>query len=302
MTLFSFFSGIELGLIFALLSLGLFVAFRILDLPDLTVDGSFVTGIAICGMACLNGHYILGLFLALIGGALAGLVTGLIHTKLKVQPILVGILTMTALYSINLRIMDLKPSIFFFDKKTIFSFLENKLIINNYDFSKLVILLLIVITVVALLYRFLKTKTGLVLFATGDNPQMVKSSSIDTDKMKLIGFMLTNALVAFSGAVYIEYTMQASQTIGAGMLVLGLASIIIGESIFRSKTLLMELLAVTFGAIIYRILITLAFSIGLPSTDLKLFSALIVIVALAIPLIKPLIINRRKKNAINKQC
>ena len=302
MSAFSFISSLELGLIFAILALGLFVAFRILNLPDLTVDGSFVTGVAICGMSCLNGHYILGLFLALIGGALAGLITGLIHTKLKVEPILAGILTMTALYSINLRIMDLKPSIFFFDKKTIFSFLEGKIIINNYDYSKLIILIVIVSLVILLLTWFLKTKTGLTLNATGDNPKMVKNSSIDTDKMKIIGFALTNAIVAFSGAIYIQYTSQASQSIGIGMLVLGLASIIIGEGIFRSKGLFKTILAVTFGAIIYRLLLTLAFSIGLPPTDLKLFSALIVTIALGIPLIKPKIIKWRKKNAINKKC
>lgn len=301
MSVFTLVSGLELGLIYAILSLGLFVAFRILDLPDLTVDGSFVTGVVICGVACSNGHYILGLIFALIGGALAGIITGLLHTKLKVQPILAGILTMTALYSINLRITDLKPSIFFFDKKTIFSFLEGKIVINNYDYSKLVILIVIVTIVSLLLYWFLKTKTGLLLNATGDNPQMVKSSSTDTDKMKIIGFALTNALVAFSGAIYIEYTSQASQTIGIGMLVLGLASIIIGETIFKSKTLLKEIFAVVFGALVYRILLTIAFSIGLPPTDFKLFSALIVITALAIPLVKPTILKRRKQHVVNKK-
>ena len=298
MSIFSFVSGLELGIVFGILALGLYIAFRILDLPDLTVDGSFVTGIALCGVASVNGHYILGLFLALLGGAIAGATTGLIHTKLKVQPILAGIITMTALYSINLRINGLKPSVFFFNQKTIFSFLEGKLIINGYDYSKLLVLIIILILVAFILYMFLNTKTGLLLKATGDNPQMVISNNVSIDKMKIIGLMISNSLVAFSGGIYVQYSKQASQSIGTGMLVLGLASIIIGESIFRPKSTLQHIIAVSLGSIIYRLLLTVAFSIGLPPTDFKLFSALIVIFTIALPKIS-ILLKRRNNYVVN---
>jgi len=299
MSLIILIGALDQGLIFAVLSLGLFVAFRILDLPDLTVDGSFVTGLALCGMACLSGHYLIGLLLAFIGGGIAGVFTGILHTKLKIQAILAGILTMTALYSINLKIMKLKPSIIFYDKDTIFSFIEGKFMLAGLDISKTVLLAFIVIVITALLLYFLKTQLGLSLRATGDNEVMVRSSSINTDFTKILGFAICNALVGLSGGIYIEYTKQASYTVGVGMLVLSLASIIIGEAIFPHKSMLKHLVAVVIGSIIYRFFITFAFQLGLPSSDLKLFSALIVIIAISIPVFKTNYRKMRKKYARN---
>jgi putative ABC transport system permease protein len=181
MSLITIFGSIDQGLIFGILSLGLYVAFRILDLPDLTVDGSFVTGLAVSGMFALNGHPYLGVLFAIIAGFFAGAFTGLLHTKFNIQPILAGILTMTALYSINLKIMGLKPSIIFYGKETVFSFMEGRFSISGIDVGKGVLLLIITLIITGLLYWFLQTQIGLSLRATGDNEVMVRSSSINSD-------------------------------------------------------------------------------------------------------------------------
>lgn len=295
MSLLTIVGGIELGLIFSILSLGLFIAFRILDLPDLTVDGSFVTGLAISGVLAQQNHPYLGIFLAIIGGALAGIVTGLLHTKLKIQAILAGILTMTALYSINLIILDEKPTVMFFGQETIFSFASDFVSIGGVDISKGIVLVIINILIVALMIYFLNTKIGLSLRATGDNEVMVRSSSINTDLMKVIGFGLTNALVALSAAIYVQYNQQGSYTVGNGMLVLALASIIIGEALLGSKTILRNLLAIVFGSIVYRLALTYSFQLGLPASYLKLFSALIVVFAIFLPQLKSIYQNYRKR-------
>jgi putative ABC transport system permease protein len=297
MSLITIFGSIDQGLIFGILSLGLYVAFRILDLPDLTVDGSFVTGLAVSGMFALNGHPYLGVLFAIIAGFFAGAFTGLLHTKFNIQPILAGILTMTALYSINLKIMGLKPSIIFYGKETVFSFMEGRFSISGIDVGKGVLLLIITLIITGLLYWFLQTQIGLSLRATGDNEVMVRSSSINTDLMKIIGFGICNALVGLSGAVYIQYNQQASYTVGTGMLVLSLASIIIGEALFSTKTLIRHLISIVLGSIVYRIFIAIAFQLGLASSDLKLFSAAIVITAISVPQVKPLLNKWRKAHA-----
>lgn len=291
--------SIELGLIFAILSLGLFIAFRILDLPDLTVDGSFVTGLAYSAVWAQVNRPFMGVITACLGGIVAGLVTGILHTKLKIHEILAGILTMTGLYSINLMIMGDKPSVFFYGKKTIFTFIENKIFIADVDIGKLVLLSIIILILVILLYIFFKTQIGLSLRATGDNEFMVRSSSINTDFMKILGFVLCNFMVALSGAIYAQYGSTATHSMGVGMLVLGLASIIIGEAVIGKQGMLRHLIAVVVGAIIYRFMLTFAFYIGLPPVNLKLFSAIIVVIAISIPIIKPAYKKWRKKNAGN---
>lgn len=300
MSLSTIIGSLELGLIFAILALGLFVAFRILDLPDLTVDGSFVTGAAYSAVWSLYGNPFMGIVMGAISGLLAGVVTGVFHTKLKMHAILAGILTMTGLYSINLMIMGDRPSIFFYGEKTIFSFIENRFFINQTDIGKLILLIIIVLLISALLEYFLRTQIGLSLRATGDNEAMVRSSSINTDAMKILGFALCNLIVAFSGAVFAQYNSTVTHGVGTGMLVLGLASIIIGETIIGKRGMIRHIAAVIFGAIIYRLLLTYAFWLGLPAGNLKLFSALIVAIAISMPLIKPQINKWRKKYAGNK--
>ena len=299
MTLSTLLGSVELGLIFAILSLGLFITFRILDLPDLTVDGSFVTGLAYSAVWAVAKNPLMGIIMGVLGGMLAGIVTGILNTKLKIHAILAGILTMTGLYSINLFVMGDKPSVFFYGEKTIFTSFEGKFFLAGVDIGKLVLLLIIVAVLVSVLKLFLMTQIGLSLRATGDNEAMVRSSSINTDAMKVLGFALCNMLVGLSGAIYAQYNMTATHGVGTGMLVLGLASIIIGETVIGKRGMLRHLIAVVIGAIIYRIMLAIAFGLGLPAIYLKLFSAVIVVLAISIPLIKPTLLRWRKIHAGN---
>ncbi|HAD23312.1 MAG TPA: ABC transporter permease, partial [Kandleria vitulina] len=235
---------LELGGIFAVLSLGLFISFKILNIPDLTVDGSFTTGCATSAVITLLGSPVLGLALAFVTGCLAGIVTGLFITKLKINPILSGILTQTGLYSVNLRIMNQSSNIALLDNKTIFTSFAK---FDPYD--KIIIIFIIVILLVLLLNYFLKTQMGLALRACGDNEDMVRASSIDTDKMKVIGLGLANGLVGLSGAIYTQQQAYADMSAGIGMMVIGLASIIIGTTLIRSDRVSMMLIATVIGSI-----------------------------------------------------
>lgn len=300
MALTTLFGNLEQGCIYAILALGLFIAFRILNLPDLTVDGSFVTGLAYSCVWTVAGHPLIGILMGTIGGLLAGVVTGIFHTKLKVHEILAGILTMTGLYSINLMIMRGSPSIAFVSgEKTMFSFIEGKIFAGGVDIGKLVVLIVVVVVLIVILDVFLKTQPGLSLRATGDNEAMVRSSSINTDVMKIFGFALCNMIVALSGAIYAQYNKSGNVGVGTGMLVLGLASIIIGETAVGKRGMLRHLIAVAVGAVIYRLILAIAFQLGLPASNLKLFAAIIVVGAISVPLIKPYIEKRRKRHAGN---
>lgn len=280
--------ALELGAIFSILSLGLYISFKVLDIPDLTVDGSFTTGCAVSAIVTVASSPALGLLLAFVAGALAGLVTGLLITKLKINAILAGILTQTALYSINLRIMDGKPNISLLDSKTIFTNINQ---VTRY--GTLILLFIFVIVIVLLLNYFLKTQLGLALRACGDNEDMVRASSIDTDKMKLIGLSLANGLVGLSGALYTQQQTYSDITSGIGMMVIGLASIIIGTTFIKNEKVLVSLIATVVGAIFYRFVLTFALQVGITSGDLKLLSAVIVVIAISSTKLKL----RGKKNA-----
>lgn len=287
---FSVITGaLELGLIFAIMSAGIYISFRVLNIPDLTIDGSFTLGVAVSAIFAVNGLPLLGIILSLAAGALAGCVTGFLQTKLKIQPILAGILTMTALYSINLHVMG-RPNIPLFDKKSIFTPFEGIL-------PKGIVVGIILLIVIVILYFFLKTQLGMSLRATGDNEFMVRASSISSDAMKILGLALANSLVSLSGAVYAQYLESADSTVGIGMMVVGLASIIIGEAIFGSKSIVRGLISAAVGAIIYRFVITFALQIGMEAIDFKLFSALIVIIAISVPVLKRYFAKRRGRNA-----
>ncbi|HBG84289.1 MAG TPA: ABC transporter permease [Erysipelotrichaceae bacterium] len=280
--------ALELGAIFSILSLGLYISFKVLDIPDLTVDGSFTTGCAVSAIVTVASSPALGLLLAFVAGALAGLVTGLLITKLKINAILAGILTQTALYSINLRIMDGKPNISLLDSKTIFTNINQ---ITSY--GTLILLFIFVIVIVLLLNYFLRTQLGLALRACGDNEDMVRASSIDTDKMKLIGLSLANGLVGLSGALYTQQQTYSDITAGIGMMVIGLASIIIGTTFIKNEKVLVSLIATVVGAIFYRFVLTFALQVGITSGDLKLLSSVIVVIAISSTKLKL----RGKKNA-----
>ena len=270
--------AVILGMIFSIMSLGVFISFRVLNIPDLTIDGSFTTGCAVSAVFAMNGHPFIGTLMAFIAGGLAGLVTGLLQTKCKVQSLLAGILTMTALYSVNLKILSGMPNVSLFGKKTIFTPLIALLGDHAYGVVVAGLLLLLIL----LLYLFLKTQLGMSLRATGDNEAMVRASSINSDLMKIMGI----ALVALGGAVFAQNQGFADVSGGIGMMVVGLASIIVGEAFIRRKTLGFQFAAVVVGAIVYRFILTVALQLGIGASDLNLFSAALVALAISLPHLK----------------
>lgn len=274
--------AVILGMIFSIMSLGVFISFRVLNIPDLTIDGSFTTGCAVSAVFAMNAHPFIGTLMAFLAGGLAGLVTGLLQTKCKVQSLLAGILTMTALYSVNLKILNGMPNVSLFGKKTIFTPLEA--VLGDHAYGVMIAGLLILL--ILLLYLFLKTQLGMSLRATGDNEAMVRASSINSDLMKIMGIALANALVALGGAVFAQNQGFADVSGGIGMMVVGLASIIVGEAFIRRKTLGFQFAAVVVGAIVYRFILTVALQLGIGASDLNLFSAALVALAKSLPHLK----------------
>ncbi|WLR58516.1 ABC transporter permease [Guptibacillus hwajinpoensis] len=296
------FGAIESGVIYAIMALGVYLSFRILDFPDLTVDGSFVTGAAIAAILIVNGTNPFFATLVAIGaGFLAGCVTGLLHTKGKINPLLAGILMMIALYSINLRIMG-RSNVPLLNEESIFTKIEGFFetsgldsVLNNMASSiglgnltstwAILISMLVVTTVIKILTDlFLRTQIGLALRATGDNKRMIRSFSANTDGLTIIGLGLSNALVALAGALIAQYSSFADVGMGIGMIIIGLASVIIGEAIFGTRTIAVTTFAVIGGAIVYRIVVSLALRVDFLETgDMKLITAVIVIAALVLP-------------------
>ncbi len=289
---------LEQGLIYSLVALGLFLSFRILNIADLTVDGGFTLGCATGAVATLAGHPFLGLWLALGAGALAGLITALLQTKLKVQPILAGIITMTALYSINLMIMGNRANLPLLKCETIYTLLAPYL---PAGYDKLIVIGCIVAVVVILLYVFLKSGTGLAVRATGDNPDLVRSSSINPSFTITIGLCLANAMVALSGAMLAQYQLFSDITNGTGMVVIGLASLIMGEAIIGRGSMQRCLFSTLIGSIIYRLIIAVAITSSLAASNLKLISAVIVAISISWPAIKEKIEFFKLKQASKKQ-
>lgn len=263
----------ELGLLYALMALGVYITFRILNFPDLTVDGSFTTGAAIAALMIINGYAPwLATLTAFAGGLTAGAITGLLHTKGKINGLLSGILMMVALYSINMRIMG-SPNVSLLRVDTIFT-----------GISPMIFMIIVVIVVKLLLDAFLKTDMGLALRATGDNPRMISSFGVNTDTAKIIGISLSNGLVACSGAFVAQQSGFADINGGVGMIVIGLASVIIGEAIFGRMTVFRATMAAILGSVIYRIVVSMALRVDfLEASDVKLITAVIVVIALIFP-------------------
>ncbi len=213
MTLAAFQGSMELGIIYAIMALGVFISFRTLNMPDLTVDGSFVLGAAISATFCSNGQPLLGVGLAFVAGCLAGSVTALLHTKLKIQPLLAGILVMLGLYSVNLRAMGGRANIALVNKTTVFNFLSGN---TMEQYAGLIIPSIVLLTVLLLLFLFLQTRLGLVLRATGDNDQMVRALGVNTDLTILIGLALSNGFVALSGSLIAQYQSFCGYQHGSG--------------------------------------------------------------------------------------
>jgi putative ABC transport system permease protein len=289
MSLTAFIGSMELGLVYSLLAFGTFISYRILRVADLTVDGSFVLGAAASAMLTLEGMPFAGILAAMAAGAIAGVITALLQTKMGIQPILAGILTMTGLYSINLMVMGGKANIPLLNNTNIFTPAEN---LGGRAY-KIIVLTAIITLIFMLLNWFFRTLLGLSIRATGDNEDMCKASSINTDLVKIVGFALSNSIVALSGALLAQMQQSADVNMGSGMVVISFASLIIGSAIIKNKNITMGLLSVVIGSIVYRLIIAMILTTNFPPSYLKLISALVVITALSIPTLK----GKVRKNA-----
>lgn len=277
--LYALTGSLEAGVIYALMALGVYVTFRILDFPDLTVDGSFATGGAVAAVMITSGYSpLLATLGALVAGCAAGTVTGLLHTKGKINTLLSGIISMIALYSINLRIMG-TANTSLLRENTLFTQL-NSFLSNLQPLAILAAVGAFVLLIKWAIDWFLDTEIGLAIRATGDNAKMIRSLSANTDNMKIVGLSLSNGLVALSGALIAQYQEFADVSMGIGIIIIGLASVIMGEAVFGHASIRRATFAVIGGAIIYRLIIMLALRIGLNPNDLKLLTAVIVVAAL----------------------
>lgn len=268
------------GLIWGIMAIGVYITYKILDFADLTVDGSFATGGAIFVVCVTNDMNIgLAMILAFLAGCLAGLATGVFHTKFGIPPILAGILTQLSLYSINLRILsgraNLALSIEKYDLLVSLRYISQSLIVGG----------IFVVIIIAVLYWFFGTEIGNALRATGSNQAMARANGINTSNSKMLGLILSNGLVALSGALLSQFQGFSDINMGRGAIVIGLAAVIIGEVLFGKlfKSFALHLLATVLGSVIYYIVITLVLRLGLNANDLKLFSALVVALALGTP-------------------
>lgn len=274
-----------LGVEYALLSVGVYITFRILNVPDLTVDGSFTLGVVLSSVAVAAGHPFLALLLALLGGALAGCVTGFLQTKAKIHPILAGILTMSGLYTVNITILG-GPNLSLLDSKKLFNLLS-ELTGLPVSVAKPLAAIGLCALVLVLLAVFFRTVAGLCIRATGNNESMVRASSINTTATKIGALALANSLVALSGGILAQYQGFGDVSSGSGMIVIGLASVIIGEVLIGRRSVTVGLVSAVLGSVIYRIIIALALRYNILSANaLKLLSAVIVGITLSIPAMK----------------
>lgn len=272
------------GLLWGMMALGIFITYRILDLPDMTAEGSFPLGAAVCAQLIISGmHPLAATAVAFLIGSLAGAVTGFLITKAHIPGLLAGILTMTGLYSINLRIMK-RANLSLLGKAKLTDFF-NRLNLPN-QFDTIFMGLILVVLIITLLVLFFKTEIGQAVIATGDNEKMARSLGISTNQTKMIGLMLSNGLVAAAGALIAQDNGYADISMGIGTIVIGLASVIIGEVVFGNLYFVHRLICVILGAIIYRFIIMFVLLIGLQPNDLKLISAFILAICLALPSIR----------------
>ncbi len=269
--------SIELGLLYGILALGVYITFRILNIPDLTVEGSFVLGMATTALFTQGGSPVLGLVAALVAGAAAGICTGLLQTKLMINSILSGIIVMTGLYTVNLGVMGGKANLSILGNETIFSILGNRTLLA----------LAIAVSMALVAGIFFKTRTGLAIRGTGDNEEMIRASAFDADRMKCIALAMGNALVALSGGLIAQYQLFSDVGSGTGIVVIGLASVIIGEVLLGKRGVTFGLFTAIGGSIIYRVIIAFALKVDLfPPYALKLISAIVVMAALSGPYLK----------------
>lgn len=291
--------ALELGLLFAIMALGVYLTYRVLDFPDLTVDGSFTTGASVAAILIVSGvPYQVAIIAAVVSGLLAGVITGLLHVWGNINPLLAGILTQIALYSINLRIMG-KANLPLLRETTIFSSMREARLLATW--TSVGIFAVVVAIIALLVYWFLGTNYGVALRATGDNELMARSQGINTGSAKIMGVALSNGLVALCGALMAQYNGYSDISMGIGLIVAGLASVIIGQAIFGMTSVWQAVLAAVLGSVIYRAIIQAALSVGLNPNDMKLISAVLVVLALVLPNFGPLKKIRIKRRAAKAQ-
>ena len=285
------------GVLWGLMALGVYITYRILDIADLTVDGSFATGGAVCAVCVVNGvDSILALLLATIAGAVAGFVTGFLHTKCEIPAILAGILTQIGLYSINLRIMG-RSNTPLLKSETLFKNISDMTGLSS-TWTALIIGIIVSVVIVAILYWYFGTEIGSAIRATGNNEQMVRALGVNTSVTKILGLMIGNALISLSGALVTQSQGYADIKMGIGAIVIGLASIVIGEVIFGQKgNFAFRLTSIIVGSIIYRIIVAIVLQMGMNTDDLKLLTAILVAIALSVPVL----ISKRNQVAMYKK-
>ena len=283
------------------MTIGVFITFKILDIPDMTVDGSFALGGCITAAAMTKGvNAVFCILIAIIAGLCAGLVTGVLHTKLKIPAILAGILTMLSLYSINLKILQGKanlamPKVGGDQVNTIMDYVEKVTGLSTENATLLFGIILLVLIMV-FLYWFFGTELGCSIRATGDNEAMIRALGVNTDRMKIVGIVLANGLVALSGSIVAQSQRYSDVGMGTGTIVIGLASIIIGEVIFsKAKGFAMKLFSLGAGSVIYRIVIAVVLRLGMNPNDLKLLTAIIVTIALSFPVLKAKAVDTKRR-------
>lgn len=280
----AFYGAVETGLIYGLVAFGIYISFRVLDFPDLTVDGSFPLGAAVAAVLIIEGvNPWLATGAAVVAGMAAGAVTALLNVKLNILNLLASILTMIALYSVNLRIMG-RPNIALLTEETVLTPWYN--LDLEYHQVPVVLFTLVVLVGLVLLWRFMKSETGLAMRATGANPRMARAQGIATGAMIVLGVALSNGLVGLAGALFAQSQGAADVTMGVGVIVIGLASLIGGEAVLTPATVLRALIACVIGAIIYRLAIALALNadfLGLQAQDLNLITAVLVTLAIVLP-------------------
>ena len=294
--------GIAQGLMWAVLALGVYVTYKILDFADLTVDGSLATGGAVAIVSIAAGMpALVAMLFAFLAGAAAGAITATLNTKLKIPAILSGILTMSALYSVNLHILGEKPNVSILKTASTYNGMFAKLfslsVIDDKNLLTIISCVLALIVIVAIMYWFFGTEIGSAVRATGCNEKMAKAQGINTDLTKYIALMTSNGLAALSGALIAQYGFSADVNMASGTIVIGLASVVIGELVVGNKfSFWVKLVGVVIGSVLYRLIFTIAVGLGMNTNDLKLITSIIIVLTLCVPMVKAKIAGR-KKNA-----
>lgn len=285
--------SVSQGLLWSILAIGVYITYKILDYADLTTEGSYPLGAAVAAQMILSGaNPFVATFVSMLAGMVAGFVTGFLNTKLKIPSLLAGILSMTGLYSVNLRIMG-KANLPLLKQDTVISIVSKM----GFDTSTAVFVvgIVAVLVVILILWWFFGTEKGFAIRATGDNSNMIRALGVNTNSMVILGLVISNGLIALSGGIMAQYNGYADVGMGTGTIVIGLASVIIGEVLFGHSSIIRSLFAVVLGSILYRIIIAFVLSKGLVPTDLKLLSSVLLAVCLSLPLIKEKIYNFTEK-------